>query len=33
VLDLNKAGIKNTAAILGGMAAWEQAGLPMQRKK
>jgi hypothetical protein len=29
VLDLNEVGITNTAALLGGMNVWEQAGLPM----
>jgi rhodanese-related sulfurtransferase len=31
VLDLKNMGITNAAAILGGMSAWESAGLPMTK--
>jgi len=29
VLTLNNQGYKNAAALVGGMAAWQNAGLPM----
>jgi rhodanese-related sulfurtransferase len=31
VLDLKKHGIENAAALLGGMAAWQSAGLPVDK--
>jgi len=31
VLDLNKHGIKNTAALRGGWNEWKAAGLPMEQ--
>lgn len=31
VLDLNEKGIKNTAALLGGWRAWEEAKLPIEK--
>jgi 3-mercaptopyruvate sulfurtransferase SseA len=31
VLDLNKHGVKNTAALLGGWNEWKAAGLPVQQ--
>ncbi len=31
VLELNGHGVKNTAALLGGWAAWQKAGLPTSR--
>jgi len=31
VLDLNKRGIKNTAALRGGWNEWKAAGLPVEQ--
>jgi rhodanese-related sulfurtransferase len=33
VLELNKKGIENVAALLGGMDGWKNAGLPVDSVK
>jgi rhodanese-related sulfurtransferase len=33
VVELNKNGITNAAALLGGFAAWQKEGLPVDKKQ
>jgi len=33
VVDLRGKGIQNAAALLGGYAAWEKAGYPVEKKQ
>jgi rhodanese-related sulfurtransferase len=33
VVDLKTKGINNAAALLGGFAAWQKAGLPVDKKE
>jgi rhodanese-related sulfurtransferase len=33
VVDLKAKGINNAAALLGGFAAWQKAGLPIDKKE
>jgi 3-mercaptopyruvate sulfurtransferase SseA len=33
VLDLNKRGIKNAAALIGGWNEWKAAGLPVEKSE
>jgi len=33
VVELNQKGVNNAAALLGGFVAWQNAGLPVEKKQ